>query len=68
MSEYCSQCSPFDGEYDIDLHILALEVKPGHSINFLCEGCDKRAIYKDEDGKLYLLRKDKLHPVNFDEL
>ena len=67
MAEYCSQCM-FLGEYDIDLQMLALELEPGHSINFLCEGCENRAIYKDEEGKLYLLRKDKLHPVNFDEL
>jgi hypothetical protein len=59
MSEYCSQCNPFVSEYDIDLHILALKVEPGHSINFLCEGCDNRALYKDEDGKLYILRKEE---------
>jgi len=33
-----------------------------------CEGCYNRAIYKDEEGKLYLLRRDKLHPVDLDEL
>ena len=56
------------GDYDIDLHKLALNVDEGHSIGFLCEGCYNRAIYKDEEGKLYILRKDKLHPVNFDDV
>jgi hypothetical protein len=46
MSEYCSKCSPFEGEYEIGLHILATEVKPFHSINFLFEGCENRVIYK----------------------
>jgi len=55
MAEYCSQCN-ITGDLDIDLHKLALEVEEGHSFNFLCEGCDNRAIYKDEDEKLYLLR------------
>jgi len=55
MAEYFSQCD-VAGDYDIDHHKLALEVESGHSISFPCEGCDNRAIYKDEDGKLYLLR------------
>ena len=46
MSEYCSQCTPFEN-HDIDLIKLALKVKKGHSINFHCEGCNNRAIYKD---------------------
>jgi 5-methylcytosine-specific restriction endonuclease McrA len=71
MAEYCSQCNLL-GDYDIDLHKLALKLKRGHSINFLCEGCNNRAIYKDEEGRLYLGKTEKgeikLHPVNFDEL
>ena len=52
MAEYCLQCN-VTGDYDIDLHKLAFEVEEG-----LCEGCDNRAIYKDEEEKLYLLRRD----------
>ena len=69
MSEYCSQCSPFkeSNDYDIDLIKLSLKVKRGRSINFLCEGCNNRAIYKDEKGFLYLAKQEnkeiKLYPV-----
>ena len=67
MVEYCSQCN-VTGEFDIVLHKIALEVEEGHSIYFLYEGCNNMAINKDDEGKLYLLRKSKLYPVNFDEL
>jgi len=71
MAEICSQYN-ITVDYDIDLHKLALIVKEGHSINFLCEGCNNRAIYKDEEGRLYIAKSEKgkikLHPINFDEL
>lgn len=71
MAEFCSQCSPFE-VFDFDLQRMALDLKKGHSVNFLCEGCNNRAIYKDEEGRLYLAKnekgKTKLNPVNFDEL
>ena len=74
MSEYCSQCAPSLDmqDYDIDLIKLALKVKRGYSINFLCEGCNNRAIYKDETGLLYLGKLEnkeiKLYPVKIEEL
>lgn len=56
MSEYCSQCSPFKdrGGFDYNLIKIALELEQGHSYSFVCEGCLNRAIYKDEEGRLYL--------------
>jgi hypothetical protein len=74
MSEYCSQCSPFkkQGEWDIDLIKIALHLKNGHSKNILCEGCSNRAIYKDEEGHLFLAKQvydeHKLFPVNIEDL
>ena len=74
MAEYCSQCSPFKdtNDYDIDLIKLALKVKRGYSINFLCEGCNNRGIYKDENGLLYLAKlennKIELYPVRIEDL
>ena len=51
MAEFCSQCEP---ESDNDLMQMALELEVGHSINFFCEGCNTRGIYKDESGNLFL--------------
>jgi hypothetical protein len=74
MAEYCSQCSPFkeEGEFDFDLFNLALKVKRGHSINFLCEGCNNRGIYKDEQGLIYLLKDENreliFQQVNIEDL
>ena len=56
LSEYCSQCSPFKKSYDIDLFKIALKLKKGYSTSFLCEGCENRAVYKDEKGLLYLAK------------
>jgi len=71
MSEYCSQCSPFE-EYDIDLFQIALSLDNGRSENILCEGCNIVAIYKDEDGNLYLAKriqgKITLHHLLIEEL
>lgn len=74
MAEYCSQCSPFklNGEWDIDLLQIALKLEPGRSESFLCEGCNNRAVYKDEKGLLYLGKQEgkeiNLHPVAVEEL
>ena len=72
MAEYCSQCTPFEGKSEFNLFRIALSLKRGHSVNFLCEGCDNRAIYKDEEGSLYLAKLDgkdvKLYPVKIEEL
>jgi len=69
MSEYCSQCSPFKSEqdWDIDLFEIALNLDNGHSENFICEGCNNRAIYKDEAGKIYLA-KQKSNELEFAEV
>lgn len=59
MAEFCSQCSPFkeQGEWDIDLAEIALDLENGHSESFICEGCNNRAVYKDEDGNLFLAKE-----------
>ena len=72
MSEYCSQCSPFTDEYEIDLFKITIKLKNGRSESFFCEGCNNRGLYKDEIGKLYLAKKEKdeinLQPVNIEDL
>lgn len=56
MAEYCSQCSPFKNHFDIDLFQIALKLNRGYSRGFICEGCSNRAIYKDEQGLVYLVK------------
>ena len=72
MAEYCSQCSPFENEFDIDLFRIAIKVKKGHSINLLCEGCNNKTIYRDEDGLIYLVKDEntemKFYPIKLEEL
>ncbi len=74
MSEYCSQCSPFkeEGEYDIDLFEIALNLEQGRSESFICEGCNNRGVYKDEKGNLFLAKNEngetKLINVLIEEL
>jgi hypothetical protein len=58
MAEYCSDCAPFDG-YDINLFKMALKLKRGYEERILCEGCYIRAIRKDEDGNLFLIRLEE---------
>jgi hypothetical protein len=36
--------------------MIALETKRGYSTSFLCEGCNNRAVYKDEEEALYLIK------------
>jgi hypothetical protein len=60
-------------KYDIDLFTIALETKRGYSTSFICEGCNNRAIYKDEEGLLYLVKEEenkelKYYPVLIEEL
>jgi len=75
MAGYCSQCSPYkiQGSWDFDLFQIALQIKPGHSESFICEGCANRGIYKDENNCLHLAKQErdgeiKLYPVSIDEL
>lgn len=73
MAEFCSQCADKYFEYpDIKLFKIALNLKKGRSVSFLCEGCNNRGIYKDEEGKLYLAKliekEIKLFPVSVSEL
>ena len=56
MSEYCSQCTPFKNRFDIDLLKIALKLDNGRSVSFLCEGCNNRAVYRDDIGLLYLAK------------
>lgn len=73
MAEFCSQCADKYFEHaDINLFKIAIKLKKGRSVNFICEGCNNRALYKDEEGKLYLAKliekEIKLFPVTVDEL
>lgn len=74
MAEYCSQCSPFkeQGEFDFNLFKIALKLKRGYSTSFICEGCNNRGVYKDEQGLIYLVKDEnnelKFYPVNIEEL
>ena len=72
MSEFCSMCSPFEGEYDYDLYKQALHLEIGRSTSFLCEGCNIRGVYKDENRKIYLARvvdgEVKLESVKIEDL
>ena len=72
MAEYCSQCSPFENRCDFNLFKIATHLRKGQSKNFLCEGCNNRAVNKDEDGNFYLTKLEgkviNLHLINLDEL
>jgi hypothetical protein len=60
------------GEYDFDLFKMAIKVKRCRSISFICEGCNNRAVYKDENGNLHLVKKENgemvFYPVNLEDL
>jgi hypothetical protein len=72
MSEFCSECSPFDNQFDFDLFKMAVKLKREYSISFFCEGCNNRGIYKDNEGKIFLAKsikgKIELHNVNIEDL
>ena len=73
MAEFCSQ---WDDKYglgnDYNLPEIALKLKRGRSVNILCEGCNIRTIYKDDDGFIYLGRVEEneiiLQKVSIEEL
>ncbi len=56
MADFCSKCE--ETYFDINLAQLALELDREHSINFICECCNRRCIYKDAEGLIYLGTKD----------
>lgn len=74
MAEYCSQCSPFkaQGKFDINLFKIALKFNRGNSTSFICEGCNNKGIYKDEQGLIYLVKEEsnelKFTLINIEEL
>lgn len=72
MAAFCSKCSPFDDQYDIDLLKIALSLEPGHSANIVCEGCNICMVYKDRSGNIFLGRglngTVQMHPVRIEEL
>ena len=73
MSSFCSQCcKKHHIEPDIDLFKIALYLENGRSTSFICQGCNNRAIYKDEMGNLYLAKyvneEISLFPVNIANL
>ncbi|MEQ9263544.1 MAG: hypothetical protein RLP14_10320 [Owenweeksia sp.] len=73
MPEFCSQCTPAD-KADHNLIKMALHLDNGHSRSFVCDRCDNRAVYKDEEGRYWLAIhiEDnpglKWQPVNLDDL
>ena len=56
MAEYCSLCFKEDVStgYDYNLYKIANKLEKGYSTSFLCEGCSRRAIYRDEEGLYYI--------------
>ena len=70
MAEFCSKC---DRDWlEINLHEIALNLKNGFSHSFLCEGCDRRGVYKDEHGAIYIAYEVQgeveLRPAKIEEL
>ena len=56
MAEFCSLCTIYEDEIDFDLFQIALNLENGISEPILCEGCNIRAIYKDENGNLFVIK------------
>jgi len=54
MADYCSRCSPFDGQFDINQFNIALRLNPGESESFHFEGCYNRGLYRDDLGMLHI--------------
>ena len=61
MSEYCSSCYEEDihSGIDINLYDMAYELKKVYMMSFLCEGCNRRAISKEEGGTYQIAREVK---------
>ena len=54
MADFCNFCNEKYGlGVDIDLVEIAKCLDKGRSCNFLCEGCNRRTVYKDEIGVVY---------------
>jgi hypothetical protein len=73
MPHFCSQCgNRINKEADINLFLMAVSLQNGRSISFICEGCNNRAIFKDDNGNLYLAKyvnnEISLFPVNISEI
>lgn len=70
MAEFCSNCDALHSDYD--LFRLALFLPKGRSRNLLCEGCNLRAIYKDNEGNIFLAKmlnnEIKFEPVILKDL
>lgn len=59
MAEFCSVCALHYGlEPDIDIQLIALELKPGEQEPVLCEGCELIAIGKKVTGEIELVYRD----------
>lgn len=56
MAEFCSRCTPLIRIPDILLPLERIKLKKGEQINFVCEGCNNRGMYKDEDGRTFLIK------------
>ncbi len=70
MADFCSICEP--DFFDINLTEIALELDPGRSESFICEGCNLRAVFKNESNALYLGRlvdgELVLEPIHIEDL
>ena len=59
MAEFCSVCASHYGmEPDIDIQLIALELKPGEQEPVLCEGCGLIAIVKTVTGEIDLVYRE----------
>lgn len=73
MAEYCSDCcSNYGMKADINIFRIALRLRRGQKIDFVCEGCENRGLLKDDRGKLFLLKQEGkdivMHPTNLKNL
>jgi len=52
MAEFCSGCT--HKFFDINLAEIAIDLERGNSENFICEDCNRRCVYKDEIGRIFI--------------
>jgi len=64
MAEYCNKCTPTKQRPDYYLFWIALFMPKDTEEAILCEGCNVRAICKDEKGKIYLVKNKKINKTN----